>query len=100
MLKFSALTIFGVSPAAKQLHVFLYLLLFRLHVLQRLSSLGIKLRLWIDSIARVVFSVVHRRFLGGKVASRGKTWTEKIVVKRQRETNQLTGSYRTSGPRA
>ena len=42
----------------------------------------------------------NRRILGGKVASRGKTWTEKIVVKRQRETNQLTGSYQTNGPRA
>ena len=56
MLKNSALAISGVSLSARQATK-LYLLLFGLHVLQRLSSLGIKLRLWIDSIAWVVFSV-------------------------------------------
>ena len=38
--------------------LFLDFLLLGLHVLQRLSRLGVKLRLWIDSIVRVVFSFV------------------------------------------
>ena len=66
MLKNNAMEISGVSlrQATK-----LYLLLFGLHVLQGLSSLGIKLRLWIDSIARVVFSV--KTGLGGKRGQQG-----------------------------